>query len=344
MGRRRHKHHDLPPRMHLKGGSYYHVTFVDGRRDWKAIGKTYGEAVVHYAEREAADFRRGEMFEHLADEFTLRILPGYAAKTQKEWRRCIGKLKGAFKPMRVGDIKPHHLATMRDKMRSRPGIANRMLTIMRTIYKYGVEWNYVTVNPGFGIDGIETEERTRYLTDEEFALIRSKAPPPAAAAMAISYVTGLRIGDVLKLTAGAITDQGIVLRQQKNKVAAVYPVTPDVRSALELAKTWRKVGSIYLISRRDGKPLTYSGFRSIYDRAVKKAGVEDTTFHDIRAKAITDAKNREGRDPQSFSRHKTKAQADAYVRVHEVPVVEPLKLPIVEKARIVENSEPEKSL
>lgn len=327
--------------MHVKGGTYYHVTFVEGKRAWNALGKSYGEAIAKYGEREAAEFRRGEMFAHLADEFMLRIMPTFRPKTQKEWRRCIGILKATFVDMRVADIRPHHLATMRDRMRDRPGIANRMLTIMRTIFGYGKEWGYVHSNPGDDIGGIKTEARTRYLSDAEFNAIRAAAPPGAAAAMGISYITGLRIGDVLKLTVRDVGDDGLVVRQEKNKVTGKYPMTPDMKAALDLAKKGRKVGSLYLISRRDGKPYTYFGFRSIYDRACKRAKVSDTTFHDIRAKAITDAENG-GREAQSFSLHKTKAQADAYVRVRKVPTVAPLTMPIVENGRIVEDSPLEK--
>ncbi len=78
-----------------------------------------------------------------------------------------------------------------------------------------------------------------------------------------------------------------------------------------------------------GKPYTYYGFRANFERTRVKAGVEDVHFHDIRAKAITDASN-QGRKAQSFSLHKTEAEAEAYVKLRQVPVVIPLLLPIVE--------------
>ena len=80
-----------------------------------------------------------------------------------------------------------------------------------------------------------------------------------------------------------------------------------------------------------GKPYTYYGFRSNFERTRKKAKVEDVRFHDIRAKAVTDATN-QGRKAQSFSLHKTEAEAEAYVKLRDVPVVVPLALPVVDVA------------
>ncbi len=317
--------------MHLKAGTYYHV--VGKKRQWVPIGKTYAEAIVEYAKREAATFKRGEMFADLADEFLLRILPSFKPKTQKEWRRCIGLLKKSMQGVRAADLEPSAVADMRDSLRATPGIANRMLTIVKTAYSYGVEWGYVRRNPCTEIRPIRVEDRTRYLADAEFHAIRACAPPVVAAAMAISYMTGLRIGDVLALTVREVTDDGITVRQQKNAVAGRYPMTDEMRAAVTLAKQDRKVGSMHVIARRDGKPFSYYGFRSMFARACERAKVEGVTFHDIRAKAITDAK-RAGRDPQSFSLHKTRAQAEAYVRARDVPTVEPLALPIVESDTI----------
>lgn len=321
--------------MHLKGGSYYHVTFAGGKRQWKAIGKTYAEAIVEYGKREAATFRRGEMFADLADEYCLRILPSHRAKTQKEWLRMIGKLKQALAGVRAKDLEPHHIATMRDGLLHRPGIANRTITILKVIYRYGMDWGYVTSNPAAATIRPKKGERDRYVTDAEFHAIRSAAPPSVRAAMDISYLTGLRVGDVLALTWRDVTEDGLVVRQQKNEVRGRYPLNADLRAALDRAKKeGRKVGSIYVIARRDGKPYSYYGFRSIYDRACERAKVTATTFHDLRAKAITDAKNA-GREPKDFSLHKEKAQADAYVRSRNVPTVEPLTMPIVEQTLFV---------
>jgi integrase len=67
-----------------------------------------------------------------------------------------------------------------------------------------------------------------------------------------------------------------------------------------------------------------SGFNSIWRRQKIKAGLEDIHFHDLRAKAVTDAKRLHGRDfAQALAGHASGDMTDAYVR--DNPNVAPLK-------------------
>ncbi|MGB1582146.1 MAG: hypothetical protein ACPHER_11690, partial [Nevskiales bacterium] len=68
-----------------------------------------------------------------------------------------------------------------------------------------------------------------------------------------------------------------------------YPIKGALADALHEARAIKKTrGSIYVVSRRDGLKMTYSGWHSMWDRTCKRAKVEDAHFHDIRAKAVTD--------------------------------------------------------
>jgi integrase len=42
------------------------------------------------------------------------------------------------------------------------------------------------------------------------------------------------------------------------------------------------------IHNGSGQPYTQSGFQSLWQRTVKKSGVADVHFHDLRARAVTD--------------------------------------------------------
>ncbi len=52
-----------------------------------------------------------------------------------------------------------------------------------------------------------------------------------------------------------------------------------------------KVYPLLFVSRY-GRELTYFGLRDTWRAAVKTAGIEDANIHDLRAKSLTDAKNR----------------------------------------------------
>ena len=56
----------------------------------------------------------------------------------------------------------------------------------------------------------------------------------------------------------------------------------------------RRVGTLLLFATRTGQAYSESGWESSWRRIREKAGVKDIHFHDIRHRAITDAKQRFG--------------------------------------------------
>jgi integrase len=73
---------------------------------------------------------------------------------------------------------------------------------------------------------------------------------------------------------------------------------------------------------RGGRPYAYSTVRDMYDAAAIKAKVEDTTFHDLRAKSLTDAK-RDGKNPTALGGHSSPAMTARYLRNHETVLADP---------------------
>jgi integrase len=82
---------------------------------------------------------------------------------------------------------------------------------------------------------------------------------------------------------------------------------------------------MYLFATRDGTPHSVSGFNSSWRRLKEKCGLGDIHFHDIRAKALTDAKRRRGSDyAQTLGNHASVETTEGYVKAREVNTVEPL--------------------
>ena len=61
----------------------------------------------------------------------------------------------------------------------------------------------------------------------------------------------------------------------------------------------------------------------MFRRAVAKAGVTDFHFHDIRAKALTDAK-RQGMNAQTLAGHESEEMTAHYIKHREVETVAPV--------------------
>ena len=99
-----------------------------------------------------------------------------------------------------------------------------------------------------------------------------------------------------------------------------------LRDVLErIRRLRRRVGSLSLFCNRKGQPYTEGGFNSIWRRLVKRSGVNDAHFHDIRAKAITDAKEQAGLDyAQTLAGYQSRNTTEGYVKARDVTRVRPL--------------------
>jgi len=88
-------------------------------------------------------------------------------------------------------------------------------------------------------------------------------------------------------------------------------------------KLKRKHSSFFLFATQNSTQYSSSGFNSNWGRLKQKAELPDIHFHDIRAKSITDAKRKYGRDfAQELAGHASGEMTDAYVR--DNPNTEPL--------------------
>jgi integrase len=338
------------PRFYLNKGHYWHVTTIAGstKRNWHDLGVDYAEAITEYAQREGSLTSNVETFDDLEREFILECIPTFSIKTQLNWvgkdgtSGLMANLRLTFTGVKLKTLKAHHLYSHMDK-RAKEGSyisGNREATLFKTMCNLAVRRGWLDFNPFRDVKKTKEFRRTRYLTDAEFNAIRAKATPLVEAIMCVDYQVGLRVSDLLGLKMSDIADGYILVEQQKNEVSGKYVLDDQLKALIARAQELKvrpakrnrpaalRPTQGFVFETMLGKPYTYYGFRSNFERARKKAGVPDVHFHDIRAKAITDAVT-QGRKAQSFSLHKTEAEAEAYVKLRQVPVVVALALPTV---------------
>ncbi len=140
----------------------------------------------------------------------------------------------------------------------------------------------------------------------------------------LAYLTAARKSDLLKIKLSDIRKDGLHVTQQKTGKSQIFTWSPGLKTIISRSKKLRrKHSSFFLFATRNGTPHTTSGFNSNWRRLKQKAGLPDIHFHDIRAKSITDAKRKYGRDfAQELAGHASGEMTDAYVR--DNPNVEPL--------------------
>lgn len=102
-------------------------------------------------------------------------------------------------------------------------------------------------------------------------------------ALRMAAETGLRLGDLTRLTWSAVGASGIVWRTSKRKRQALIPITPSLRLLLDAIP---KRSPVVLTNTR-GKPWTVDGLKTMVREAKTDAALEGLHFHDLRGTAVT---------------------------------------------------------
>jgi integrase len=300
--------------VYHKHGAYW---FVRGGK-WTRLGATLTESLVAYARLH--EDPAGSM-PALISRVLEHVRPTLKRSTAKQYEHAAIKLRRMLAEFHPEQVKPKHVAQIKVDLKATPNMANRCLTVLRIVFAHAVEWQLVESNPCVGIMRHKEEKRRRYLTDAEYMAIWSAAAPRLRVIMDLAYLTGQRISDVLRIRRSDISETGITFQQGKTGERLTVRMTPELETVIGAAKALnRNIVALTLLHNRRGKAPDYRTTRDQWERACNAAGIEDAHFHDIRAKAITDAK-RQGLDPQAIAGHASATMTARYIRLRESPLV-----------------------
>jgi integrase len=190
---------------------------------------------------------------------------------------------------RVLDLNVLVLREARERLRHNrgPATCNRILSHLRSAWNWGRASGLVPQDLLWPSRLMLTEPkgRTRFLTDDELAaLLEAAEPDPTMhAALLVSLATGLRQGELLRLTWADIdlTKRRIrILRAKNNEARAGF--LPDVAAkALAKLKRSRIVGNVVFADER-GQALTKTTLHWRWLKVRAAAGLHDFRWHDLR--------------------------------------------------------------
>lgn len=230
--------------------------------------------------------------------------------------------------MLVLEVRPTHIAKYLDIRGIKAPIrANREISLLSHIFSYAMRWGQIDRNPCLGVAKHPEKGRDRYITDSEFESVKSFASELIAIVMDFAYITAMRKGDILKLRLDQITDDGIWIKQSKTGSKQLYEWTDGLTDTVIRAKALKRpIRGLHLFCTRQGQPYSDTGFKAMWNRVQIKwaeSGGQRFTFHDIRAKALTDAK-RLGLDAQSLAGHASASMTEHYIKQRDFKRVTPL--------------------
>jgi integrase len=306
----------LPARwQHTHGAYYFQVppgleAAWDGKKKFR-LGKTLPEAYKVWADRLGA-IDKANTIGQLFDRYALEVVPTKGARTQVENARQIKNLRGVFGELALEDMKPQLVYKYVDKKKAKVS-AHREIAVLSHAFTKAVEWGYIDRHPFKGEVRLAGEApRTRYVEDWEMIEClaldsrRKKGSVLAIQAyMRMALLTGLRRGDLLRLTAADLREDGIHVTPRKTEETTgkklIIEWSDELRAAVQMAKDARPVHiAPWLFCNKRGECYfdevkeTASGWDSMWqrfmERVLKETKVEQRfTEHDMRAKCASDA-------------------------------------------------------
>ncbi|WP_407059199.1 tyrosine-type recombinase/integrase (plasmid) [Ralstonia syzygii subsp. celebesensis] len=246
-----------------------------------------------------------------------------------------------------------------------------MQRVMRSFLSGFFEWcigkRMITVNPCREVKLKKPKVRDVYIPDAHFLSIRqnlssyvrkTKAGKKIATAVPagdmmqcfvdLCYLTAQRSTEIRLLRwkpdPGAVGgsswvdwDAAVIhfvpTKTEDSSAEAVdWPITDEIKAALERARSIGKIKSMYVIHSMGGKPYKANSLLSAWKRAARRAELleQGYTIKDIRAKALTDAE-RAGYSIgqlQVAAAHTDPKTTEIYVKARTVPISEVrLRLP-----------------
>ena len=309
----------------MRAQSYYHVTSTKPRK-WTPLGKDRARALLEWARIEGAEPDPTiRTFEAIAQRYERQVMPGKAARTQRDNMKELDLLRSVFGSMLIEAIKPHHVRGYLDKRgQTAKARANREKALLSHVFNKAREWGYTDApNPCQGVKGFTESGRDRYVTDAEFSAVHAQADPTLQDAMDIALLTGQRPADVLKIMLADIRDGALFVAQNKTGAKRAIEVVGELAEVVARIKARkRERQSAFLIQDDNGRPLSMLAMRGRFDKARKAAGVA-FQFRDIRAKTASDTGDLG--HSQRLLGHKNRDMTEHYVRERIGQRVKPLR-------------------
>ena len=325
MGRRRSSNFDDPPRFHRKGKVWYHVSGTQPRI-WSKLSSDRAEALRLWAMRESVqEDESSRLFSIIAKRYMREIFPTKSVRTQQDNTKELTNLLKVFGHMPIDRIQPMHIREYMDIRGQVARIrANREKALFSHIFNKAREWGYTsTQNPCQGVKGFKEHGRDRYVTDEEFELVKQHAHYTVADAMDIALLTGQRPADVLKIKRSDIHDGALWIIQNKTGTRLGIEITGELAAVIaRITQRLPATSGRYLIQDDNGHPISQLALRARFDKARKAADVS-FQFRDLRAKAATDTDDLA--HSQQLLAHKNRDMTEHYVRARKGALVKPLR-------------------
>lgn len=320
--------------IRIKGYPAMNATFdrLTDARSWASENEAKMRRGKHIKDVEAKKHTLAELIDRYIEfELPKRKSDRDKFKMQLEWWK--NKI-GAYL---LSEITPSLLSKYKEVLASEPSAKAKKGNLLRsgaTINRYMAslsivlsiatkEWEWIEENPMLKVSkNKETRGRVRFLTDDEqnnlLNACKEMSNPLLYMLVVLALSTGARYGELINLKwenvkfddkEKSVTLHFINTKNGDNRGVTIDSLGYDL---LKQHSKVRMINSKYIFSRSDGKkPID---IRKQWQKALKKSGIEDFRFHDLRHTTASNlAMNGAGlRDIAEILGHKTLQMVQRY--------------------------------
>lgn len=303
MARLRTTHKHLPKYVNVIHGAYWYRTPGQKAVRVGAVGddSTLYQFLAKVSEPVGPITTMNQLF----DKYCAEILPGLPSTvTQKFYLVCLKTLREVFGPAAPSDIRRQDVGRFLNAGKAKV-MRRRQVAVLSTVMTHAADiWFIpgVEINPCYKLHAMKDDKkkkRKRYVSHEEYAAVYALMPQRVQIAMELSYLTAQRQKDILAWKWADADGLRMLVEQSKTGTRLSVRISERLGAALTEAKTLKPdLPRVYIVrqgkGKRAGQRYTGGGFRAIWQRIMAKyvaAGGVRFTFHDIRRKALSDAKS-----------------------------------------------------
>jgi integrase len=217
-----------------------------------------------------------------------------AASTKDNWTPWLDRIGDYFGDLRIAQFdRPEKIRSLIRRWRNRwgdkPRTADYGMQVLSRVLSYAVDpLGKIASNPCEGIKQLYSGNRSEIIwTGTDIVRLKQTCPVEIAQAVDLAAHTGLRLGDLLRLSWSHVGEDIITTKTGKSghRREAIIPIYDSLRNVL--ANIPRRATTILTNSRHH--PWRRDGFGSSFNKAKIAAGMTDTDlhFHDLRGTAAT---------------------------------------------------------
>lgn len=218
---------------------------------------------------------------------------GLAESTRRNWGPWLDKISDHFGNLstrqfdRTQTIQPR-IRAWRAKYAATPRAADYGMQVLSRVLSFEVDHGKLATNPCEGLKQLYSNSRSDIIwTDEDIARIRPHCSIEVQHAIDLAAHTGLRAGDLVRLSWSHVGEDAIVVTtgKSRHRREAIIPLYDDLRALLKRIPFKSPV----ILTSSKGRPWNKDGLGGSFVQAKKDAWPEgcDLHFHDLRGTAAT---------------------------------------------------------